>query len=58
MLRRYLSGERTPPPEMTAAWERVCGLAHGEKIKDAFKGGRKGRTDDANRAGNDDDRAF
>ena len=30
VLRRYLSGERIPPPEMTAAWERVCGLAPGE----------------------------
>jgi uncharacterized protein YjbJ (UPF0337 family) len=29
----------------------------GEKIKVAFKNGRKSRTDDANRAGNDDDPA-
>ncbi|MDQ1392710.1 MAG: hypothetical protein QOF30_1687 [Acidimicrobiaceae bacterium] len=29
----------------------------GEKIKDAFKDGRKSRTDNANRAGQDEDRA-
>lgn len=30
VLRRYLSGQRTPAPELIAEWERVCGLAPGE----------------------------
>ncbi len=29
VLRRYLSGERIPPPEVTALWERECGLPAG-----------------------------
>lgn len=29
VIRRYLAGERVPPPEFIAAWERECGLAPG-----------------------------
>jgi streptogramin lyase/transcriptional regulator with XRE-family HTH domain len=29
VLRRYLSGERTPPREVIAAWERECAVAPG-----------------------------
>jgi transcriptional regulator with XRE-family HTH domain len=30
VLRRYLSGERTPPSEFLSLWERECGLSPGD----------------------------